>query len=196
MIIFTKRWHLYDFYIGAALSNFLHYFCRLAKTQREMCVWKTRTTGSDTKWPLFALLPLIPNLTPFRFTLRLGDTSHIFIVPEYPSAKLFILGPEKEQLPTIQKLSLATIVTVVSTCTDKSTVLWLGVKISFQKPENCDLIFVHQARYCSGLSPEEENELQLFAAQRKQNAFGRGSARVYLPTSFTPTRCSMVSEDF
>ena len=106
-----KRWHLYDFYIGAPLSNFLHYFCRLAKTQREMCVWKTRTTGSDTKWPLFALLPLIPNLTPFRFTLRLGDTSHIFIVPEYPSAKLFILRPEKEQLPTIQKLSLATIVT-------------------------------------------------------------------------------------
>ena len=54
------------------------------------------------------------------------------------------------------------------------------------------LIVYPKARYCSGLSPEEENELQLFAAQRKQNAFGRGSVRPYLPTSFTPTRCSMV----
>merc|ERR1711935_151195 len=49
----------------------------------------------------------------------------------------------------------------------------------------------NEARYCSGLSPEEENEPQLFATQRKQNAFGRGSVRPYLPTSFTPTRCSM-----
>ena len=57
---------------------------------------------------------------------------------------------------------------------------------------NREIIVYLKARYCSGLSPEEENELQLFATQRKQNAFGRGSVRPYLPTSFTPTRCSMV----
>lgn len=45
-----------------------------------------------------------------------------------------------------------------------------------------------KARYCTGLSIDEERELEMFATQRNQRSFGRGIVRPY--HSFTATACS------
>ena len=40
-------------------------------------------------------------------------------------------------------------------------------------------------RYCKGITEEEENELRLFAAKRKQESLGKGTVVKFLPQTIS-----------